>query len=58
MKTEESFEEIFDRYCEKFGGFPTFAVMGIGEEELIEILKKCLETGEAYIPHYDENCDY
>lgn len=38
--------EAMSKYVEKFGFFPHFLVMGMGDEELIKLIEYSLETGE------------
>ena len=39
-------EEVKTAYIEKFGGYPSFLLMGADDETIIELLSKCLETGK------------
>ena len=39
-------EEVIAKYEEMFGGYPSFLLMGATDEEIIEKLSKCIETGE------------
>ena len=39
-------EEVKQAYIDKFGGYPSFLLMGADEETIIEELTKCLESGE------------
>ena len=50
-------EEIKAKYIEKFGGYPSFLLMGADDETIIEKLSKCLETGKELEPE-DPDADY
>ena len=39
-------EEVKQAYIDKFGGYPSFLLMGADEETIIEELTKCLESGK------------
>lgn len=39
-------EEVKKAYEERFGGYPSFLLMGADDDYIIEVLTKCLETGE------------
>lgn len=39
-------EEVKAAYIERFGGYPSFLLMGADDDEIIEALTKCLETGQ------------
>ena len=39
-------EEVKQAYIDKFGGYPSFLLMGADEETIIEALTECLESGE------------
>lgn len=48
-------EELLIEYVERFGGnFPTFMMRGQSEDDLIQILKSCLQNGT---PYETENCN-
>ncbi len=47
-------QEYRNKYLDKFEeNFPLFHFMGVDEEEIIEIIKHCLDTGNPY----DEDCE-
>ena len=50
-------EEVISAYEEKFGGYPAFLLMGASDEEIVEQLSKCLETGEELQAEYPD-ADY
>ena len=39
-------DEVIKAYEDKFGGYPSFLLMGADDEEIIKALSKCLETGK------------
>ena len=39
-------DEVKAAYIEKFGGYPSFLLMGADDDVIIEKLTKCIETGE------------
>ena len=43
-------EEVKAAYIEKFGGYPSFLLMGADDDEIISALTKCLETGKELEP--------
>jgi hypothetical protein len=54
------FEKILEQYCNHFnvGGIPTHLLLGVTDEELIEMMKKAIEKNEPIKVEYDPNCDY
>lgn len=49
-------DEVMKAYEKKFGGIPSFLLMGASDEFIIEALIRCLETGkelEAEEPEAD-----
>lgn len=51
-----SFDELMEKYIEKFDDvFPVYGYPG-DEEEMMEEMKKCLKTGKPYEVKY--NPDY
>ena len=52
-----SVEEVTDAYIEKFGGFPSFLLMGATDEEIVKLLTECLKTGKPLKPPVDD-ADY
>ena len=53
-----SAEEIIEQYIEKFGGFPSFMMMGKTDEEIVQILGECLRTGKPLEVSFDPDADY
>lgn len=47
-------EEVKKAYIEKFGGYPSFLLMGADDQTIIEKLSKCIETGEELEPEEDD----
>lgn len=44
-------DEKLDEYKELFGEpFPLMLVMGMGNDEIIKIIQRCIENGEPYDP--------
>lgn len=41
---------VIAAYSKKFGGFPSFLLLGADDEYIIKVLTKCLETGEELQP--------
>lgn len=39
-------EEVKQAYIDKFGGYPSFLLMGADDETIIELLTECLESGK------------
>lgn len=39
-------EEAINKYIEKFGGFPYFQTMGMGDKEIIKKVIEALNSGE------------
>lgn len=39
-------EEVKQAYITKFGGYPSFLLMGADDDEIIEKLSECLRTGK------------
>ena len=50
-------KEAIDEYTKKFGGFPYFLFMGAPEEQIIDAVKKSLESGKEIVPP-QQNADY
>lgn len=50
-------EEVKRKYIEKFGGYPSFLLMGASDEDIIQALTKCLETGEELEAEFSD-ADY
>ena len=45
--TEEEFYKVQDEYFERFNDtFPTYCVRYLGKEEIIKLIKKCLEDNK------------
>ena len=53
-------EKLINEYLEKFDeNFPLFMFMGIDEEEVKRIIKKCIDEDKPYIDlEYDKNVLY
>lgn len=44
-------DEALDEYRKMFDEpFPLMLVMGMGENEIIKIIQKCIESGDPYDP--------
>ena len=39
-------EEVKQAYIDKFGGYPSFLLMGADDNEIKAALQRCLDTGE------------
>ena len=39
-------EEVKQAYIDKFGGYPSFLLMGADDQTIIELLSECLRTGK------------
>ena len=39
-------EEVKQAYIKKFGGYPSFLLMGADDETIIELLTDCLKKGK------------
>lgn len=51
--------KLLQEYLDKFDeNFPTFMVMGIGDEAMIELLEKSIKENKKYIPKVIENAIY
>jgi len=50
-------DEVMKAYKEKFGGIPSFLLMGASDEYIVEALTKCLETGKE-LEAEDPDVDY
>ena len=50
-------EEVKAAYIEKFGGYPAFLLMDADDDEIINALLPCLESGKEYEPP-EENAVY
>lgn len=54
-----SLEQYIDMYVEKFNqSFPYFLIRGTSKEEMIQIIKDCLKTGNPYEPEILDGCLY
>ena len=52
-------ERLIKEYIRKFDkNFPLYLIMGMGEEMIIKILKKSIETGVPYEPEIIEGVLY
>lgn len=52
-------DELLKEYVDKFGeNFPVFLCLGMEDDEIISIIKKCLKDGEPYKADYDPNNIY
>lgn len=45
-----TFEEAKKKYIKKFGGYPSFLLMGADEDFAREVLEKCLKSGKELEP--------
>ena len=50
-------EKVKQAYINRFGGYPSFLLMGASDEYIIEKLSECLETGKELEPE-DPEADY
>lgn len=50
-------DEVMKAYEEKFGGIPSFLLMGASDEYIVDTLTKCLETGKE-LEAEDPDDDY
>jgi len=51
--------KLLQEYLDKFDeNFPTFLVMGIGDERMIELLEKAIKTNTKYEPELIEGAIY
>jgi hypothetical protein len=48
-------EEVKQAYIERFGGYPSFLLMGADDDYIIEKLSKCLETGQELEPENEDD---
>lgn len=50
-------EELMDQYREKFDDqFPLMLVQGMSDDEIADIIRKCLLAGKPYDPGLPEHC--
>lgn len=50
---------LLDEYHERFGEtFPLMLCRGMDEEDIIQIVQKCLDDGRPYEPDIDPDADY
>lgn len=54
----QTFEEWHDEYFRVFDTYLPLMMMGGTEQELIEIIKECLKTGEPLELDYEEGVYY
>lgn len=50
-------EAVKAKYIEMFGGYPAFLLMGASDDEIIQELTSCIETGEE-LEAQDPDADY
>lgn len=48
-------DEVKNAYIDKFGGYPSFLLMGADDDEIKAALEKCLETGEELQPDNEDD---
>lgn len=53
-------KDLLQQYVDRFGeNFPVFMHMGQPNDELIRLIKQCLEKGKPYVPDdFDPEIDY
>ena len=52
-----NFDELLDKYAEKFGeAFPVRMAPG-SDEEIMDLIEECLESGTPYDPYADPDFD-
>ena len=52
-------EKLLNEYKEKFNdNFPIFLCRSMEEEEIIEIMQKCIDEGKPYEPELEEEANY
>jgi len=50
-------KEAREAYIKKFGGYPSFLLMGADEVEELAMLIECIESGEELKP-FEDDADY
>ena len=50
-------EEVKAKYIEMFGGYPAFLLMGASDDEIIQELTPCIESGKE-LEAPDPGVDY
>lgn len=50
-------KEVIKAYEDRFGGVPSFLLMGADDDYIVEALTKCLETGKE-LEAEDPDADY
>ena len=43
-------DDVVEKYEEKFGGYPSFLLMGASDEYIIKVLSECIKKGEPLKP--------
>ncbi len=57
--TQEEFYRVQDEYFERFNvNFPTLCVRHLGEEEIIKLIKKCLDDNKPTDLSDEHDVDY
>lgn len=52
-------EKLLEEYVDKFNeNFPIFLLKGIDEDEIMEMIKKCIDEDKPCEIEVDENDDY
>lgn len=52
-------DQLLIQYRDQFGeNFPIMSLGGTSEDDLLKLIKKCLDTGEPYQIDYDTGTDY
>lgn len=51
--------ELLNKYKKQFGEeFPLMLFRSVSEEDISEIIEKCLKDGKPYEPNLDDSADY
>ncbi|MEG1083970.1 MAG: hypothetical protein RSE04_05970 [Hydrogenoanaerobacterium sp.] len=59
MKNNSKLDTKLTEYDVKFNDcFPLYAMRNAEEDEIINVIDACLESGKPYAPQYDDNADY
>lgn len=55
----EELYELMDEYAEAFGdNFPHPPTDQRTDEKIAALIRECLDRGEPYDPHWEQDCDY
>lgn len=48
-------DDLLNEYADKFGeNFPIYNFMGVSDDEIIDLVKSCIESGKAYEETQDD----